>query len=98
MKTKVLALILIPLLAGCSQGTTGVISRERAVSIAAEAHPMDYHRGGEIEVERTNGQYIVTFPIDKRIQPGTRYRGPDYAARVWLDARTGKVLETRLGS
>jgi len=107
MKTAIIILS-IALLAGCSQRpaeiepapqveSTTPIPREQAIAIATKAHNMAYDRSGQIEVELKNGQYIVTFPIDKSTKPGTRYRGPDYAARIWLDAKTGEVLEAKVG-
>jgi hypothetical protein len=110
---KIAIFCLIVLFAGCSQRpavtdslpqeqsespSSKVTSREQAITIASGAHNMEYHRDGQIEVELTNGQYIVTFPVDKTAKPGTRYRGPDYAAKVWVDAQTGKVLKALQGS
>jgi hypothetical protein len=110
---KPIILCIIVLLVGCSQppavrdslspkqpesATGQPISREQAISIASGAHNMNYYRAGQIEVELKGDQYIVTFPADKRTPPGTRYRGPDYAARVWVDAKTGKVQKVMVGS
>jgi hypothetical protein len=107
METGIL-IVSIGLLVGCSRDTGssvptqrpqvgGVISSEQAIAIASGTNTMEYYRDGRIEVELTNGQYIVTFPIDKRAKPGTRYRGPDYAAKFWIDSKTGKVLKGQLG-
>jgi hypothetical protein len=74
------------------------ISRDQAISIASKAHNMEYYRDGKIEVELKDNQYIVIFPVDKRSKPGTVYLGPDYAAKVWLDAKDGKVLKVMVGS
>lgn len=108
MKTGIFILSLA-LLAGCSQPPSetapisqpqadSAISHEQAVTIAHGANKMEYYRDGEIEVVLTNGQYIVTFPVDKRTKPGTRFRGPDYAAKFWIDSKTGKVLKALCGS
>jgi len=108
MKTAII-IVSIGLLAGCSQHPTGTVQtpqtqagtlifREQAIAIASGAHNMEYDRAGQIEVDLTNGQYIVTFPIDKTTESGTRYRGPDYAAKVWVDAKTSKVLKAKVGS
>ena len=74
------------------------ISRDQAISIASTVHNMEYYRDGKMEVELKDNQYIVIFPIDKRAKPGTRYLGPDYAAKVWIDAKTGKVMKVMVGS
>ncbi len=107
MKT-VLLLVCMGLLAGCAHQPAAVqslqpsgdsfISKERAVEIAKGVNRMDYDRDGTIEVELLDNQYIVTFPVDKSTEPGTRYRGPDYAARYWIDAKTGEVLRRLRGS
>jgi hypothetical protein len=109
MKTGIIILS-IGLLAGCSQRPSGTVpapqaqtdasmSREQAIAIASGAHNMDYDRTAQISVDLTNGQYIVTFPVKKPdLQPGTRWRGPDYAAKIWIDAKTGKVMKAMVGS
>ena len=107
MKTEIL-IVTIGLLVGCSHEPSSsvpeqhpqansLISREQAIAIASGTNTMEYYRDGRIDVELTNGQYIVTFPVDKRTEPGTRYRGPDYASKFWIDAKTGKVLKGQLG-
>ena len=57
-----------------------------------------FNKQEPIQAELKDNQYIITFPIDKSAKPGTRYRGPDYAVKVWLDAETGKVLKVLGGS
>ena len=76
-----------------------MISRERAIAIAKTAHSMKYYEAGVIEVAFTNGQYIVIFPVDTpRTPTGTPYPGADYAAKVWIDSKTGSVLKVMVGS
>jgi len=101
-------IVSLGLLAGCARNPNAPteqaqidppISREQAVEVASEANVTDYDRADKIRVELTNGQYIVTFPVKKpALQRGTRWRGPDYAAKIWVDARTGKVLKHMVGS
>jgi uncharacterized membrane protein YkoI len=70
-----------------------IISQERALEIARSAIKgrMEYDKTGEIVVELKENQYIVTFPHGIPKTPGLR--APDYAARVWIDAKSGKVLK-----
>jgi len=67
-----------------------VVQREEAIGIARKAIEgrMKYDKNLKVEVRLEQGVYRVTFPI--RLPRGVL--GPDYAARVWIDARTGKIL------
>jgi hypothetical protein len=59
-------------------------------AIAAARQAIEGHitlTGGPVHVERTGKEVIVEFRRDD--PPGTR--GPDYDARVVLDAATGEV-------
>ena len=75
----------------------GTLSECRMVHFP-NAAAMEYDRSQPIIVELLDDQYTVTFPVDKSAPAGTRYRGPDYAARYWIDAKTGEVLRGLLGS
>ena len=105
---KTLILVCIAALVGCTnypnfplinEESTGgsFISREQAIQIAKDANIMEYDRSQSIEAELMDDQYIVTFPVNKRTEPGTSYLGPDYAAQYWIDAKTGEVLRVKLG-
>ena len=69
-----------------------MISAEKAVEIAQKAikGKMKYDDAGKIRTELKDDQYVITFPFRPL---GPTERGPDYAARVWVDARTGKVVK-----
>ena len=73
-----------------------MISKEEALDIAKKRihRHADYVKSLAIRVELQGAVYIVTFPF--YLPPGTR--GPDYAARVWIDAKTGAVLKILAGS
>lgn len=74
-----------------------MISRQDALEAARESirGRMKYDETRETHVELEDGQYIVTFPIREL---GPTERGPDYAARVWVDAWTGDVVNVLAGS
>jgi uncharacterized membrane protein YkoI len=75
-----------------------LITDSQAIAIARKAiGPIRFHEGGDITVERADGLIRVRFPVNKTTAPGTRYRGPSYAAEVEMDAKSGEVLRNRLG-
>ena len=81
-----------------AEATDGTLfSEEQAIQIAKDVNQMEYDRSQPITVELLDDHYIITFPVDKSAPAGTRYRGPDYAARYWIDAKTGEVLQGRRG-
>ena len=69
----------------------GPITRQKAVALAKKAIEKDVSCPPDtpIEVENKGSRVVVTFKT--RLPPGTR--GPDYHARVTLDAATGRVLQ-----
>lgn len=70
------------------------ISDEQAVAAARAAVAGTVEiSGGPVSVSRRGDTVVVEFGCD--LPPGTR--GPDYDARVTLDAKTGTVREI-LGS
>ena len=73
-----------------------LITEDKAVEIAKDAIKgrMEYDETGKITVEQEEGQYIVTFPY--KLPAG--WLGPDYAARVSIDSKTGKVIKLLVGS
>ena len=74
------------------------VNQDRALEIAHGAiGKTKYANSLPITIESTNGQYLVKFPVDKSAPPGSRYRGPDCAAEVYIDKKTGKVIEVRIG-
>lgn len=76
-----------------------VIKDDQARAIAREAiGDIEFDEKGEIRVERLEGKIRVVFPINMETPPGTRYRGPDYAAEVLIDAQSGEVLRALGGS
>ena len=84
-----------------SKATEGaIISDQQAVQIATEAvKNVSYDRNIGVSVQHEPGRYIVTFPVKKPVlPPGRRYRGPDYAAKVIVDEKTGKIIQIKVGS
>jgi hypothetical protein len=84
--------------AGAAQDPTqesSMISKEQAIEAARAAieGKVELSPGGGVEVVLQGNVYVVTFT--RNDPPGTR--GPDYDARVKIDARTGNVTEL-LGS
>lgn len=73
-----------------------MISEEAAVHAAREAirGHVELSEGGEIRVEVEDERVIVEFR--RPLVPGER--GPDYDARVTLDAMSGEVLDILGGS
>jgi hypothetical protein len=74
-----------------------LITEDKAIEIANDAIKgrANYDKTGKITVKLKEKQYIVTFPF-KKTTPASL--GPDYAARVWIDSKTGKVLKLLGGS
>ncbi len=72
------------------------ISREAAVDAAREAagQHVVIPEGGEVRIEEGDAHLVVEFVRPRT--PGER--GPDYEARVTVDARTGEVLDILGGS
>lgn len=68
-----------------------MLTSDEALAIArkAIAGKAELQKGAPVSVERKDGAYVVTFVHIN--PPGTR--GPDYDARVTIDAETGKVTE-----
>jgi hypothetical protein len=74
------------------------ISQEKALDIARGAiGKTKYARELPVVVKDGDGEYRVIFPVNKTVPPGTRYRGPDYAAEVRIDKKTAKVIQVRVG-
>lgn len=73
-----------------------MISDEGAVHLAREAvaGAVQLPDDARAEVHREDGTVVVVFPTD--LPPGVR--GPDYHARVTLDAVTGEVIDILGGS
>ena len=67
-----------------------MISQDRAIEIARKEikGKLEPQPNTPIKTELKNNQYIVTFI--NIWPPGTR--GPSFAARVTIDAQSGKVL------
>ena len=76
--------------------TSDMISKQAALEIAKkEIHgAMNYTKSLAIRVELQDATYIVTFPF--YLPPNAC--GPEYAARVWIDAKTGEVRNFLVGS
>lgn len=72
-----------------------MLTRDEAVdrAITAARELLDVPEDSAPDVVE-QGQYVVTFP--RSDPPGTR--GPDYHARVTIDAVTGAVIELLGGS
>ena len=73
-----------------------MITQDKAIAIAkkAIAGGIKTQESSPIEAELTDGQYIVTFVC---IWPPETL-GPDYSAKVTIDAYSGEVLEILAGS
>ncbi len=74
------------------------ISESQALEIAhsAIAGYENYDKTGKIVIELKENRYYVTFPHGIPEDSGKLM--PDYAVQVCIDAKSGKVLETRVGS
>ena len=70
------------------------ISREKALEIARKANMMNYDKSQEIRIYLAGGIYTIIFPI--KLPPGAL--GPDYAAKIEIDAKSGKVISVMAGS
>lgn len=80
--------------AGSGKEETGM-TQEQILEIAHAARgSMKYSDKQPITIEHVPGQYIVTFPCEL---PKGRL-GADYAMRVWIDDKTGKVVKALGGS
>ena len=68
-----------------------MITQDEAIKVAKKAIKgiIKPQKNAPIEVKLKNGQYIVVFV--SVWPPGTL--GPDFAAKVTLDASSGQVLE-----
>lgn len=81
-------------------GGAGIfIERSQALDVAFEAvgNAMNVEKE-TADVIREGNNYVVTFPARPAPQmtSGSRWRGPDYAARLIVDGRTGAVLEMKV--
>lgn len=76
------------------------ITEQQARVVASEAiGQVTYDKDAVVSVQHEAGRYVVTFPVKQPVlQPGERYRGPSYAAKVVIDEKTGKVLQVKVGS
>lgn len=73
-----------------------MITESSAIEIAEKAieGKVELQEGSHIVAKLQKGRYIVTFV---RVNP-PGVRGPDYDARVTIDAKTGDILEILGGS
>ena len=55
---------------------------------------MNYDKSQEIRIYLAGGIYTIIFPI--KLPPGAL--GPDYAAKIEIDAKSGKVISVMAGS
>ena len=72
----------------------GYISKAEAETIAKKENQCRYDTSQKIKVFLKNGIYTVTFP-NKLPQNSL---GPDFAAKIKIDAKTGKVISIMAGS
>jgi hypothetical protein len=81
---------------GASSGDQWKMTESQAIAkarqaIAGKITPQD---GAPVQILRVDGNYVVTFV---HVNPvGTR--GPDFEARVHIDAETGEVVGLLAGS
>lgn len=74
------------------------VSKDKVLEIARRAiGKTKYASTLPIVIEDAAGEYRITFPVDKSAPAGFRYMGPDYAAKVHIDKKTGKVIQVRVG-
>lgn len=71
------------------------ISEDEAKAIAIKANRLNYDKSKDIQVSLKNGIYTVIFPF-RTLPPNSI--GPDFAAKVEIDAKSGKVLSVMAGS
>ena len=68
-----------------------MLTEEECIEIArhAIAGKVDLQEGAPIKVERRDKKYIVTFVHNTP----SHMLGPDYDARITIDAESGEVIE-----
>jgi predicted small secreted protein len=73
------------------KGEDGLVTEESALRIAHERIKDDIVIPTDCkpEISVKDDKYVITYPF--RLAPG--WRGPDYHAKVTVDARTGEILE-----
>lgn len=71
------------------------ISEDEAIAIALKANMLNYDKSGKIKISLKDGVYTVTLPSPP-LPPNSL--GPDFAAKVEIDAKSGKVLSIMAGS
>ena len=70
------------------------ISKEKALEIARKVNMMNYDKSQEVRIYLKGGVYTIIFPI--KLPPGAL--GPDYAAKIEINAKSGKVISVMAGS
>ena len=74
-----------------------VLSEKEALEIALKSiGNRVYDKTGAIKTDRNSTFFVFTFPEPSHGKPGT-YLGPDFAAKVAIDAETKKVLFVLFG-
>ena len=81
------------------QDVIGHIDEKHALEIAINHFGDEYaDRADMSKVERIENTYVVTIPFHSAEPPsGTRFRGPDFAAQVVVDSKTGAILKVIVG-
>ncbi|MBO4630436.1 MAG: PepSY domain-containing protein [Lentisphaeria bacterium] len=85
---------LIPYLISTKQQDK-IISESEAIDIALKANMLNYDKAGKIRVTLERGIYTVILPCHP-LPPNSV--GPDFAAKIKIDAKTGKVISIMAGS
>ena len=88
LKCFILGVVFLAGCAGEDAKSEHKISDKAAIAIAKQYNTMKYDTRQKITVERIENRIIVTFPI---YLPGGGF-GPDYAAKIFLDAETGEFI------
>jgi hypothetical protein len=70
------------------------ITKEKALDIAQKTNVIKYDQSQKVKIFLKDGVYTVIFPR-KKLQEGTR--AGDYASKIEIDARSGKVLSNMFG-
>ena len=85
---------LIPYLISTKQQDK-IISESEAIDIALKANMLNYDKAGKIRVTLERGIYTVILPFHPLPRNSI---GPDFAAKIKIDAKTGKVISIMAGS
>lgn len=91
------AIIVAFVFAGAGRPKHAYLSEEEALAIAKrELGDYGYDHDAPIKVERGEDFFVFEFPEPSHGEPG-EWHGADFAARVRVNAKTGKVDDILVG-